>query len=153
GGAPQVGEGDGRTVAQAGEGGVADVVASQVDVAGRRVGGVAVVAARGRHEEQRGAGERSPTGAGDHVTTVSGGGRPAAGRGSMIVTPAWAWPRPPRLAQALRSSTRSTRWAGRGISGSWSSGRGFLGGRPRRRFEVRMRPFRNSWPPQTPHGS
>ena len=27
------------------------------------------------------------------------------------------------------------------------------GGRPRRRLDARIFPFRNSWPPQTPHGS
>ena len=45
------------------------------------------------------------------------------------------------------------RCAGMGTSGRWSSGRATLGGRPRRRFEARMWPFRNSWPPHTPHGS
>src|SRR5215204_5107033 len=39
------------------------------------------------------------------------------------------------------------------MSGSWSSGRGFLGGRPRRRLDARILPFRNSCPPQTPQGS
>src|SRR4051794_6240504 len=39
------------------------------------------------------------------------------------------------------------------MSGSWSSGRGFFGGRPRRRFVARIFPLRNIWPPHTPHGS
>ena len=34
-----------------------------------------------------------------------------------------------------------------------SSGRGFLRGRPRRRFWLSTLPLRNSSPPQTPHGS
>ena len=39
------------------------------------------------------------------------------------------------------------------MSGSWSSGRGTLGGRPRRRLLARIFPLRKSWPPQTPQGS
>ena len=36
------------------------------------------------------------------------------------------------------------RWAGIGTTGSWSSGRGTLGGRPRRRLVASILPFMNS---------
>src|SRR5687768_1736193 len=39
------------------------------------------------------------------------------------------------------------------MSGSWSSGRGTFGGRPRRRLLWSTLPLSSSCPPQTPHGS
>jgi hypothetical protein len=76
------------------------------------------------------------------VTGVAG----LVGRDSSRLggTAAARCPPPSGRRQAIRTIATSCRCSGMGISGSWSSGRGSLGGRPRRRLVARIFPLRNS---------